>query len=90
VVDPAGAPVGGATVTFSCPDHGFGDGDQAETDASGRFVHQNIPDIAETCTLTVEKAGFVPKKLLRKDVAYSSRTSTLGSLPKVRLDPLKP
>src|SRR5689334_1002773 len=77
-VDPSGAPVAGATVRFDCPGHGWGDGDQAQTDASGKLQHSRIPDIAATCKLTVEKPGFVPKTLLRTDIAYGDGMSAPG------------
>ena len=85
VVDPAGAPVAGASVRISCPDHAFGDGEEAVTHAKGQFLHHSIPDIHETCLLTIQKAGFVSKTLQRKDVAYGGGMSTDGPLPTVQL-----
>src|SRR4051812_20665233 len=72
MVDPSGAPVAGATVSFACPTHRFADGDRVETDTTGKFYHSRIPDIEASCTMTVEKPGFVPKTLSREDVAYSN------------------
>src|SRR5262245_34416807 len=90
VVDPSGAAVADASVGLSCDNHGFGDGALVKTDASGKFYYSKIPDIDERCILTVEKAGFLPRRLTRKQVAYSSGVKLDEPLPKIRLEPEAP
>jgi hypothetical protein len=95
IVDDAGAPIVGADVHFACPlwhgqrGPGLSDGARAVTDATGAFIHTNIPDIDESCNMTVDKAGFVPRVLTRKDVAYSKKTLDGIPLPRVVLDRAK-
>ncbi len=87
-VDPAGAPVAGAKVHFTCPANSGADGAEATSDATGKFTYERIPSIPATCTMTVEKAGFKTKTLTMKDVLYQSGMfDAKTTLPKVKLDP---
>jgi hypothetical protein len=88
LVDPSGAPVEGAKVSFKCPPSSEVNGHETLSDASGTFTHQRIPSIPQTCTMIVEKAGFVTKELTMADVHHQSgMLSKDQTLPSVRLEP---
>ncbi len=77
VVDPAGAPVDGASVSLGCPGGGTGAGPVAQTqmtNASGHFAFGGVSGAANAgkCSLAIGKAGFTTKTAFAPDACYRS------------------
>jgi hypothetical protein len=79
VVDGKGAPIGGATVTMSCPS---GSARKETTGPSGEFQFGGVGGTAEapSCTLRVEAAGFAVKTMPTTLACF--RSSTKGNYGK--------
>ncbi len=71
VVDPTGAPVDGATVTYSCPS---GRTESATTSAAGTFSFGGVGGTFEapSCSLRIEKPGFVALTIPTKAACFRS------------------
>lgn len=88
VVDAKKAPVAGVKARFTCPSSSSANGGEAVSDAAGRFVYEHIPSIPDTCTISLEKAGYKTRTLTMKDVLHQSGMLTGKEvLPEVQLDP---
>lgn len=84
VVDSAGAPVVGASLTLTCPGAGTGAGAMSETQltsATGAFSFGGVSGAghADKCTLAITKAGFTTATVAAHSTCFrSTKTRNLG------------
>jgi hypothetical protein len=86
IVNTGGAPVAAASVVMTCPGNAVPE-EHAQSGPDGTVTYQSIPDIAPTCTFTIEKPGFVTKSLSRADVGYHKGIHAEATPVKIVLDP---
>jgi hypothetical protein len=87
IADTSGAAIAGAAVVVTCPNRPAPIREQSGPD--GKVVVHGIPEIDPACVFTVEKAGFVSKKLARSDVGYHKGIDDKAPPVKVVLDPAR-